>query len=403
MLRVTVQPALSDVQREAWDAAVPAGRGGLMHAFLAPCASVLDEGRWRVFTVGEAGVEAPVAVSPGVIHRADLAAALPPAAGPVVALARRLHAGAMRPRVLELGPPCWPGAPMACNQPALAGACATLLMQEAWRQVEAGEADVLMVRDFGGEPTPAESWLEAQQFVKVAERPTFVVSLGGRDLADYVAAMRAPYRRRAHRYLGADLGGGDALRISVSAGDEVRARADDIARLCALTTARSTESRRERVDADVIAGWAACQRARALLIEDRSGVLLLAAVVLVDPPVLHFIRVGFDEAVGRRTGVYPRLLYELVRLAAAERCEHVDLGLTSADPKLRAGARPLPLRVWARHRNPVVQRLLRAALPRLTGSPAEPERNVFREPPPPVRPSWYGEVGSEAVQARNGS
>ena len=215
--------------------------------------------------------------------------------------------------------------------------------------------------------------------------------------------MRAPYRRRAHQYLGADLTGGDALRISVIAAEQMRARAGDIARLCELTTARSTESRRERVGAEVIAGWATCQRARALLIEDRAGVLLLAAVVLLDPPVLHFIRVGFDETIGRQTGVYPRLLYELVRLAAAEGCEHVDFGLTSADQKLRAGAAPLPLRVWARHRNPVVQRLLRAAIPRLTGAPAELDRNVFRERPPLVRPFWYGEVGSDDVQARNGS
>ena len=403
MLGVTVHPALSAVEQEIWDAAVPRGRGGLMHAFLAPCASVLDEGQWRVFTVSEAGADALVAVSPGVIHRVDLSAWLPPAAGRAVALMRRLHAGLLRPRVLELGPPCWPGAPLACNQPALAGACATLVMQEAWRQVEAGHADVLMVRDFGGERTPTESWLDAAQFVKVAERPTFVASLGGRDLAGYVAAMRASYRRRAHQYLGDDLTGGDALRISVIAGEQMRTRAADITRLCALTTARSTESRREQVGAEVIAGWAACRRARALLIEDRAGVLLLAAVVLLDPPVLHFIRVGFDETVGRETGVYPRLLYELVRLAAAEGCEHVDLGLTSADQKLRAGARPLPLRVWARHRNPVVQRLLRAAIPRLTGGPAEIERNVFREPPLPVRPSWYGEVGADDGQARNGS
>ena len=409
MLGVTVHPALAAVQQESWDAAVPRGQGGLMHAFLAPCASVLDEGQWRVFTVSEAGAGTIAAVSPGVIHRLDLSPWLPPAVGRAVALARRLRGGLLRPRVLELGPPCWPGAPLACNQPALAGTCATLVMHEAWRQVTAGHADALIVRDFGGEQTPTESWLDAAQFVKVAERPTFVASLGGRDLAGYVAAMRASYRRRAHQYLGADLTGGDALRISVIAGEQMRARAGDIARLCALTTARSTESRRERVGTDVIAGWAACQRARAVLIDDPARVLLLAAVVLLDPPVLHFIRVGFDETIGRQTGVYPRLLYELVRLAAAEGCEHVDLGLTSADQKLRAGARPLPLRVWARHRNPVVQRLLRAAIPRLTGGPAELDRNVFREPPPPVRPSWYGEVGpvgeagADDVQARNGS
>jgi hypothetical protein len=105
--------------------------------------------------------------------------------------------------------------------------------------------------------------------------------------------------------------------------------------------------------------------------------------------------VGFDETIGRDTGVYPRLLYELIRLAAAEGCEHVDLGLTSADPKLRSGAQPVPLRVWARHRNPVVQRLLGAAIPRMSDGPAALDRNVFREPPPPVRPSWYGEVGPD--------
>ena len=87
MLAVTVHPALSHVPREQWDAAVLPGRGGLSHAFLAPCASVLDEGQWRVFTVGEAGAETPMAVSPGVIHRVDLSAWLPPAAGPAVELA----------------------------------------------------------------------------------------------------------------------------------------------------------------------------------------------------------------------------------------------------------------------------------------------------------------------------
>ena len=45
MLGVTVHPALAAVQQEIWDAAVPRRRDGLMHAFLAPCAAVLDEGQ----------------------------------------------------------------------------------------------------------------------------------------------------------------------------------------------------------------------------------------------------------------------------------------------------------------------------------------------------------------------
>jgi hypothetical protein len=158
MLGVTVYPDLSAVRGELWDAAVPPGRGGLLHAFLAPCASVLEGGQWRVFTVGEVGAETPVAVSPGVIHQVDLSAWLPSAPRRAVGLARRLHGGLLRLRVLELGPPCWPGAPLACNQPALARTCAALVMQEAWRQVAvARQAEALLVRDFGGDWTPTES------------------------------------------------------------------------------------------------------------------------------------------------------------------------------------------------------------------------------------------------------
>ena len=92
--------------------------------------------------------------------------------------------------------------------------------------------------------------------MKLAERPTFVVPIAGRDLPAHVAAMRAPYRRRAQQYLGADLSGGAELRLSVTSGAGMAARAAEIARLCALTTARSRESRREQVGAEVIAGWA---------------------------------------------------------------------------------------------------------------------------------------------------
>jgi hypothetical protein len=144
----------------------------------------------------------------------------------------------------------------------------------------------------------------------------------------------------------------------------------------------------------VVRGWARCRQTRAVLIGDRQDALELAALVLLDPPVLHFIRVGFDDGPGRRRGVYPRLLYELCRLAIGQGLSFVDLGLTSADPKLRAGGQPVPLRVWARHRHPGVQALLRAARPWLREAAPPPPRHVFREPPPPVLAHWYGEPRS---------
>jgi Acetyltransferase (GNAT) domain len=385
MGRVEVFGALAEVPAPRWDAAVSPGRGGLGHAFLAPCERVLDRGTWRVFTFTQPRAYGFCAVSPGVIHSVDLAGWLPAAARWVAAAVRRLRPGALRPRVLELGPPGWPGPPISGQDPLALEDAAAPILEAAWQQVAGeGQADALLVRDFAGPGfTPLEQRLRALGFALVAERPTFVANVQVPTLQAYLASMRADYRRRAQRYLEVD------LRVSITA--DFAGRAEEIARLCALTTDRARESRRERVDAAVVRGWARCPQARAVLLSDPEGRLELAALVLEDPPVLHFIRVGFDDRAGRQTGAYPRLLYELCRMAIERGLSFVDFGLTSADPKLRAGAQPIPLRVWARHRHPGVQALLRAALPLLRDAHRPPVRHVFREPPPPIDPHWYGE------------
>jgi hypothetical protein len=389
MAQVAMFRALSDVPADAWDAVVGPGHAALRHAFLAPLDSALEEASWRVFTLRGAD-GALRAVSPGLLHTVDLAGEAAEVADVVsgtgrwIAMARRFFPNAFRVRILELGPPCCPGAPVACADPAALPACTEAVVDAAWREVVArGEAEALMVREFAGAaPGTIERRLEALGFAAAAERPTFIIRTDAATFADYLGAMRADYRRRASRYLRAD------FRVSVTA--DFAGRADEIARLCEITTARAKESRRERIDAEVVRAWARCDRARAVLLETRDGRLELAALVLVDPPVLHFIRVGFDADVSRATGAYPRLLLELVRLAIEHGCGYVDLGLTSADQKLRAGAQPLPLRAWVRHRKPGTQAVVRWAVRRRARGPAAPDRHVFRAPPAAVNAGWFG-------------
>jgi hypothetical protein len=371
------------VPAEAWDAAVGPGHAALLHAFLAPLDAALEQASWRVFTAR--GADGAVrAVSPGLIHTVDLADSASGVARTAIETARRLVRGAFRARVLELGPPCCPGAPIACVHPDALPEITELIVQAAWREVVArGEAEALMVREFAGAaPGAIERRLEELGFALVAERPTFIARLDTNTFASYLAAMRAPYRRRAEHYLRSD------FRVSITA--DFADRAEEIARLFEITTARAKESRRERVGADVVRAWARCDRARAVLLESGARGLELAALVLDDRPVLHFIRVGFDAEASRATGAYPRLLYELVRFAIDRGCSFVDFGLTSADPKLRAGAQPVPLRVWVRHRNPVVQALLRRARRFIPPGPPTPARHVFRDPPGDVHPGWFG-------------
>ncbi|MGE5617397.1 MAG: GNAT family N-acetyltransferase, partial [Candidatus Woesearchaeota archaeon] len=119
-----------------------------------------------------------------------------------------------------------------------------------------------------------------------------------------------------------------------------------------------------------------------LLARHRDGSIAAFALLLDDRPWLSFLQCGFDEEAARREGAYFRLLYEIVRLGIEDGFQQVDLGVTTLQPKLDVGGVPVPLFAWVKHRNPLVQRLLRALA---NGPMAPPElepRNVFKEPQP---------------------
>ncbi len=336
-----------------WDGLLGPGQGVVADQFLRACETTLPALRWRPLAARRSG--RLVGGAPGFVHQA--------------------RTGGLRVRVLELGPPCCPGPPLLAREPE----AIDLLLHGALAQLGDG-VDLVAVRDFAGPEGDTERRLRQLGFARLTTRDTFVVDAGFPSFTAYLAAMRAPYRRRAAGVLERPL----TVRVVRDFAD----LAAPIARLVHLTTARSRDSRTEVVDAAVIRRWAACASTAAVLIED-GGALQVAGLIIDEPPVVHFLRCGFDEQVGRESGGYLRLLYELVRHAIERGCRYLDLGVTSAEPKLRVGARPLPLRVWGRHRNRLAQAALRARA-RLQRPAAPPEpRHVFRDPQPPIDPYWY--------------
>lgn len=91
--------------------------------------------------------------------------------------------------------------------------------------------------------------------------------------------------------------------------------------------------------------------------------------------------IGFDNALNEDCPVYFRLLYATIEHALDLGCTRLSLGRTALDPKARLGARPVPLVVWARHRNRALSLLLRPLLGHLPQQQA-PLRNPFKEPLP---------------------
>jgi Acetyltransferase (GNAT) domain len=86
--------------------------------------------------------------------------------------------------------------------------------------------------------------------------------------------------------------------------------------------------------------------------------------------------VGFDRAAAAELPLYLRLLQRSVEDGIALGAKRLSLGRTALEPKAMLGAKPEPLHVWVRHRQPVLNKLMRALLGRIHHDEA-PERNPF--------------------------
>jgi hypothetical protein len=64
--------------------------------------------------------------------------------------------------------------------------------------------------------------------------------------------------------------------------------------------------------------------------------------------------------------------------AIALGCKRLSLGRTALEPKARLGARPDPMRVWIRHRIPMLNLIVRGLLHTIDDHEEAPQRNPFK-------------------------
>ena len=87
--------------------------------------------------------------------------------------------------------------------------------------------------------------------------------------------------------------------------------------------------------------------------------------------------IGVERKSNAEFPVYFRLLSAVVEHALKMGCRRLSLGRTALEPKARLGARPEPMRVYIRHRVPMLNVLVRGLLHTISHDEA-PERNPFK-------------------------
>lgn len=88
--------------------------------------------------------------------------------------------------------------------------------------------------------------------------------------------------------------------------------------------------------------------------------------------------VGLDYKVNKKLPIYFRLLQLVIESAVDLKCTKVLFGRTALEPKVNLGAQPIEEFVWARHRVPVVNFMVRKLFRNIPFDVA-PERSVIKK------------------------
>lgn len=376
---LTARPVdgLRTIDAAEWDALVPAGSGPLSHGYLSAWEqSELASLRSCPVLVYRRGSNRPLAACPGYFYKLDLVGVRLPAAAGLMAHLRRIWPGFLCPLTYEVGSPTPLTNPFFATDPSLRPQAVKELITAALEEADRSGAQFLVVQNFTSLSGPAADELRGLAFAGVPSLATAVVDLSFDSFDDYLSAMRAQYRRRARQALKR------SQELHVERVYDFADLAGTLARLWRSIFDRATEVRREILTPAYFRALSRLDGCSVLLARREDNSIAAFAVLLADPPWLSFLHCGFDSETARSEGVYFRLLYEIVRVGIEDGFQQVDLGITTLEPKLDVGGVPVPLFAWVKHRNPLIQRLVRAAAdgPMRPGR-VEPRR-VFKEPPP---------------------
>lgn len=110
----------------------------------------------------------------------------------------------------------------------------------------------------------------------------------------------------------------------------------------------------------------------------KDGTLLGFVTTVKDGETAVGYYIGFDRPSNAEFPIYFRLLQSVVGHALALGCKRLSLGRTALEPKARLGARPDPMRVWIRHRIPMLNVIVPGLLHAIDDHDEAPERNPIK-------------------------
>ena len=290
-----------------------------------------------------------------------------------VAALRRLWPRFMRVRITECASPLVAGHAISIR----AGEDRAALLRELESAISAiarsAKSELIVIRDFVAAERAGTDELLRQGYALHMNMPLARIAVRWASYEDYLASMRARYRKDVKRRLQRALDSG----LKVQRLSAFGAHAETWAAQAQVVLARAQRFKRERLGPAYYANMDRKLGAHSLmLVACRDERMVAHGMVLTDSE--NTIATFFGREAGRPSAEWFSLMNEVIKLGIERQSRYIHLGLGSYDAKALVGAEVEPLYLYCRTRFAVLNWLIRL-VPELMGPRGKPHKRIFHD------------------------
>jgi hypothetical protein len=250
------------------------------------------------------------------------------------------------------------------------------------RQAEklAGKTHFVMIKDLHTPYREHAAHLENLSYRYVETEPNMVLALSPdwKNHDDYLASLASKYRANVRNGI---------LKVM----DEGGCTIEHVADMSAVQDQIHALYKEVQMNAGVrlfelvpayfaMLQQAAGERFRCSVIR-QNGKMLGFLISVADGDTSVAYHIGFDRTAAAGLPIYLRLLHAGIADAIAMGCKDISYGRTALEPKAALGAKPQPFGILVRHRQPVLNKMMKRLLTGIEHEEA-PERSPFKKAKP---------------------
>lgn len=240
-----------------------------------------------------------------------------------------------------------------------------------------GTTQFVLIKDIHEPHRQSSSSLTNLSYRYVETEPNMVLTLdaGWKNHEDYLASLASKYRSGIRNNVFKPIDEAGCTIEVVPDITEMRSRIHELYQ----SVQRNADFRPYELKADYFPALqrVAGDRLRCSVLK-RCGVVLGFLITLADGETAVAYHIGFDREAAPDLPIYLRLLHVGISDAITLGCKRVSFGRTALEPKAALGAKPETFGIMLRHRQPVLNKLIKRLLTCIEHDDA-PDRNPFKK------------------------